>query len=218
MPTKYQMWITHDGEREKLQLPVLPESIDVQIGSQNESIKLTELGEVTIMQSPPAKAYQFTSFFPATPFTGMAVSRLTPPLTLIEQLKAWKASDKPVHFVATEFGVDTFCTIESLHYSEEGGDVGTIHYSVKLKEYREITPRQVHTEGGVAVVDPAQARVDNTVCPATYTVAGGDSLWNIAKTLLGSGSRHTEIYELNREIIGGNPNLIRPGQVLTIPS
>ena len=44
----------------------------------------------------------------------------------------------------------------------------------------------------------------------------GDCLWNIAKLLLGDGSRYTEIYALNRDKIT-NPNLIYPGQVLTIP-
>ena len=50
----------------------------------------------------------------------------------------------------------------------------------------------------------------------TYTVKKGDCLWNIAKLLLGDGSRYTEIYALNRDKIT-NPNLIYPGQVLTIP-
>ena len=48
----------------------------------------------------------------------------------------------------------------------------------------------------------------------TYTVQRGD-------TLSGIGSRYgvswNSIYEANKGIIGGNPNLIRPGQTLTIP-
>lgn len=36
------------------------------------------------------------------------------------------------------------------------------------------------------------------------------------KSLLGSGSRYTEIYNLNKDKIK-NPNLIYPGQVLRIP-
>lgn len=44
----------------------------------------------------------------------------------------------------------------------------------------------------------------------------GDCLWNIAKALLGSGSRYTEIYNLNKDKIK-NPNLIYAGQVLRIP-
>jgi nucleoid-associated protein YgaU len=53
--------------------------------------------------------------------------------------------------------------------------------------------------------------------PKTYTVASGDTLWAIAKKLLGDGKRWPEIYEQNRAVIGDNPDRIKPGQILTIP-
>lgn len=48
----------------------------------------------------------------------------------------------------------------------------------------------------------------------TYTVKKGDSLWKIAKSLLGNGSKHTEIATLNNI----KDNFIYAGQVLKIPS
>ena len=53
--------------------------------------------------------------------------------------------------------------------------------------------------------------------PKTYTVKSGDCLYNIAKKYYGDGSKYTKIYEANKKIIGSNPNLIKAGQVLTIP-
>ncbi len=60
-----------------------------------------------------------------------------------------------------------------------------------------------------------------------YTVMPGDSLWEIAGRLLEdlfdppSGEQITdlwrEIYDMNRDVIGGDPNLILPGQILSIP-
>lgn len=50
----------------------------------------------------------------------------------------------------------------------------------------------------------------------TYTVVKGDCLWNIAKKHLGNGARWREIWNLNRDKIK-NPDLIYPGQVLTMP-
>lgn len=48
-----------------------------------------------------------------------------------------------------------------------------------------------------------------------YTVQRGDSLWKIARQF---GLPHwSPIYELNRSVIGGNPDLIKPGQKLRIP-
>jgi len=52
----------------------------------------------------------------------------------------------------------------------------------------------------------------------TYTVDSGDSLWKIAEQELGDGNRWREIYDANKETIGDNPDLIKPGQRLKIPS
>lgn len=51
-----------------------------------------------------------------------------------------------------------------------------------------------------------------------YKVVKGDCLWTIAKKFYGDGSKYKVIYDANKEVIGGNPNLIYPGQVLTIPA
>lgn len=219
MSTKYQMWLTYNAEKEKIQLPVLPETFKTNNGSSNDSMDITGLGEIIIMQSRSALEFSFSSFFPAARFPGVQVSSLTKPLELVQKINSWKASKKPVHFIATACGVDLYCSIEKFNYSEEGGDPGTYQYDITLKEYREITVRQVKVDipSKEATVEKEEARVDNSVQPKTYTVKSGDCLWNIAKQFYGSGSDYTKIYNANKGTIGGNPNLIYPGQVLTLP-
>jgi len=51
----------------------------------------------------------------------------------------------------------------------------------------------------------------------SYTVKPGDSLSKIAKQHYGDSSLWTKIYEANKDMIGGNPNLIFPGQTFTLP-
>jgi len=51
----------------------------------------------------------------------------------------------------------------------------------------------------------------------THTVVRGNTLWGIAQKYYGKGSRWPEIYDANKSVIGSNPNIIIPGQVLTIP-
>lgn len=219
MSIKYQMWLTYNAEKEKIQLPVLPETFKTNNGSSNDSMDITGLGEIIIMQSRPALQFSFSSFFPAARFPGLQVSSITKPLELVQKINTWKASKKPVHFIATACGVDLYCSIEKFNYSEEGGDPGTYQYDITLKEYREITVRQVKVDipSKEATVEKEEARVDNSVQPKTYTVKSGDCLWNIAKQFYGSGSDYTKIYNANKGTIGGNPNLICPGQVLTLP-
>lgn len=67
---------------------------------------------------------------------------------------------------------------------------------------------------------PAPAPVP-TAAPApasaSYRVRQGDTLSAIALRTLGNGNRWREIYDLNRDVIGQNPNLIHPGQVFRLP-
>jgi nucleoid-associated protein YgaU len=52
----------------------------------------------------------------------------------------------------------------------------------------------------------------------TYMVRPGDSLSKIAKALLGDAKKWRQLYEANKDVVGSNPDLIRPGQVLKIPA
>ncbi|HEY0972830.1 MAG TPA: LysM peptidoglycan-binding domain-containing protein [Gemmatimonadales bacterium] len=51
----------------------------------------------------------------------------------------------------------------------------------------------------------------------SYTVAAGDSLSRIAQREYGDASKWRAIYEANRDSIK-DPDLIHPGQVLTLPA
>ena len=54
---------------------------------------------------------------------------------------------------------------------------------------------------------------------AEHTVAAGDSMSAIAQQYYGSGVKEKwmAIYEANKDVMGDNPTLIHPGQVLKIP-
>lgn len=224
MNTNYQMWITGNAEAEKLRIPVLPEKFNVSIGSKNTSVDVVGLGEITIKQSRPAYQFSFSSFFPARTFPGISNIPISPPIQCVEKIQKWIDGKKPVHLIITDVGINVYCTIEKFTYYEAGGDVGTLNYSLTLKEYREVTVRKVRIEKEEettqAVVDNTETRVDNTVPPSTYTVQSGDCLWNIAKAYYGDGSLYPKIYEANKAVIDahcGGPNMIWPGDVITIP-
>ena len=216
--SKRQLWLTYNGEREKIQFPVLPETFEVSFGNTNKTVDISGLGEIVILQDRAAIEVSWDSFFPATKFPGVQVDSLTLPKTLLKTICEWKSSDKPVHIILTGTDVNFFAAIQSIQPSEEGGDPDSIYYKIKLKEYREVKVRQVQVNitTKVATVSSQATRTDNRVQEKTYTVKSGDCLWNIAKSLLGSVSRYTEIYNLNKDKIK-NPNLIYPGQVLRIP-
>ena len=52
----------------------------------------------------------------------------------------------------------------------------------------------------------------------SYEIKTGDNLWNIAKSHLGNGLDWKKIYEMNQNILGSNPDLIRPGTMINLPN
>jgi nucleoid-associated protein YgaU len=65
--------------------------------------------------------------------------------------------------------------------------------------------------------DDAPAEKQAGKSPQTYVVKPGDTLYGIAQGLLGTGTRWREIFELNKTVIGNNPDNLRPGQRLSLP-
>ncbi|MNR82463.1 Murein DD-endopeptidase MepM [compost metagenome] len=88
---------------------------------------------------------------------------------------------------------------------------------------RVLSPKAEPTPAKPAQPEPAKpepakpAEPKPAPAPATTTVQKGDSLSAIAQRTLGDGNRWREIYDLNKDVIGGNPNLIHPGMTLKLP-
>lgn len=80
----------------------------------------------------------------------------------------------------------------------------------------------------VAFALPAAMTLLSSGDLGSYTVEAGDSLWRIARHILSndgvpaSGSSISDLwrsmYVLNETLIGDDPNLIHPGQVLQLPT
>lgn len=84
------------------------------------------------------------------------------------------------------------------------------------------TPAPGHASQDKAVGEPepavTAAAVENEPppppAPQTYTVVSGDTLWAISERFYGDGNQYQRIADASGV---SNPDLIYPGQVLTIP-
>lgn len=149
--TKAQFWLTNNAGTDRLQIPVLPEQIDISHGVSNDTLSVAGLGEITIIQDRQAVSYKWDCHFPAVWHQGCCVDKgaLLPPATYRDKIVEWLNTPKPIKFIATDCGINTFCTIEGFEYHEQGGDPDTLYYSIELKEYREVIVRQLDTSAVV---------------------------------------------------------------------
>ena len=77
----------------------------------------------------------------------------------------------------------------------------------------EVVPAAVQEPAPAAEPEPAPAPPPPPA-PRTYTVVSGDTLWAISERFYGDGSKYQVIADASGI---SNPDLIYPGQVLTIP-
>jgi nucleoid-associated protein YgaU len=76
------------------------------------------------------------------------------------------------------------------------------------KEYKVIPGSEIHAADEIKAPEKAEK---------SYTIKSGDNLSDIAQEQLGDANRWKEIYELNKDVIGDNPDLIHPGKKLKLP-
>lgn len=148
-----QFWMSNNAGTETFQFPVLPEKIQITRDAQNETVSVAGLGEITIIQNPAQKVYEWSAHFPAHRHQG-SIENPEAPQKYVDLIEKWQASGKPPKFVITasdkgtkKSQVNTYCTIEGFTYHEEGGDPDTLYYTIQLKEYREIAVRTTKIKG-----------------------------------------------------------------------
>lgn len=199
-------------------IPVLPSKLKVTSAGDNDTDTVLGLGEVLILRQKRLRTVLWDSFCPAhsAPY---APGVITPPLELIRAIQTARDALQPVRLLitGTDLDINVRMGIESFDYEERSGELGDLYYSIKLSEWKDYSPRRiVLQEKKPTAKDPSRAGQPNGM-PKTYTVVKGDCLWYIAKRFYGKGGEWPKIYSANKAIIGGNPNLIYPGQVFTIP-
>jgi nucleoid-associated protein YgaU len=215
----------------KIQLPVNPESLKVLTQNANQTLNVSQLGEINVWGPEMLKAVTLQSFWPYSYMpTYCSYKDFIKPMEFVNKVLTHKNAGVWIRLIVvdTKKGIDFSldCYIEQFNYEFKGFD-GSIYYSLSLREFRQIsdaTRPNPPTSGGSGLSSSgsnsgSNSNNSNNNSPnyKTYTVVKGDSLWTIAKKFYGSGSKWKTIYNANTDKIK-NPNLIYPKQVLKIPN
>ncbi len=130
-------------------------------------------------------------------------------------------------------GEEAAPTAEDLKKELESHDLGTEGLEIEVKGDTVIVKGEVADQSifekailavgntlGVSKVEASEMKVadaSTVVEPVFHEVKKGETLWKIASTHYGNGSKYTEIFEANKPMLS-DPDKIYPGQNLRIPS
>ena len=214
-------------------LPVTPEKIQIKINNSNKTVTLINEGEINILKKAKLTDIEFEAEIPQVkqPYA-VYKSGFKGAGYFFDIFEELKTSKKPFQFIVCRrtpagkklLNTNIKVSLEDYKITEDAKNGFDFKVKFSLKQWSDYGTKTINIQ--IAASKPKasaepQRETNNSPAPAasqTYTVVKGDCLWNIAKKFYGNGSKYTVIYDANRGVIGGNPNLIYPGQVLTIPA
>ena len=238
-----QLVLTNRSSGDVFRFASLPAEVEFNHGVTSMKISVDQLGDMSWPSGRTPTEFRFSGKFwgpnrITLPFVDAGAYRL--PQDCIEVLETWHdaqygagTSDaKPQRLNLVLTGSDLLedvapiikdVYISSFTHKLVGG-MGDIEYDLTLTEWRSVTilqdvPGTPAMETAPEGEQPAESDPDTPPVPSSYTVQEGDTLSSLANRLLGDAARWPEIYDIpeNQETIGGDPDLLQPGQLLLIP-
>lgn len=198
----------------ELILPVTPPSYTWTHGNRVETIQLDQLGEINLPGGRVMGSCTLSDvLFPANLYSFCNPGTVANPYVYLERLARWSDAHTVVRFIVSGTPTNASVLIESIDYGERDG-TNDIYATIVLRQYQVPETPVLSIAGGGAQTDRSTAT--GAAQTRSYTVQRGDTLWGIARKFYGDGSLAYRLAAANSTIIR-NPNLIYPGQVLTIP-
>ncbi len=223
----------YDFYLNKCLLPVAPPKLTVKINNANKTVTLINEGQINLLKKAELTDLEFECRIPQEPYPfAVYKSGFKGADYFLDYFEKLKMNQKPFQFIVCRtkptgkrlFDTNIKVSMEDYKITEDAKEGFDLMVDIKLKQWRDYGTKTVNISFDMsrpkASVEP-QRETGASPAPTeaqTYTVVKGDCLWNIAKKFYGNGSKYSVIYNANRSVIGGNPNLIYPGQVLTIPA
>lgn len=211
------IYITDNAGPVRVAIPMLPEKISRKGSARTQGYDIINVGEVQLPGGSSLLTYSWNGTFPGE--SRKNASHIKRPLWQhpkeLEQIfEKWRVSGARLILMVTETPINCEVLLTKFDTEYSGGN-GDIAYTVTFTQSKRLI---------VQTMQEAQNSSEDTTRPEaaaaqekTYTVVSGDTLWSIAERFLGNGARYPEIYNLNKEVVGSDPRLLKPGLVLTLP-
>lgn len=205
-------------------LPIPPQKIPIKYPGQNKTATLINGDEVNLIRPAGLAEINIDVIIPQMDYPcAVWDGSVDDAEDFISHLQDLKDSRGSFEFIVIRDSFDTNMdvTLEDYKVSDDVKEGLDLVVSITMKEARHYGTKVmnftiVEDQPTPTAEAPQDDRPAEQPQARTYTVQGGDCLWNIAKKQLGDGGRWKEIHNLNLDKIS-NPNKINIGQVLTMP-
>lgn len=198
----------------ELVLPVTPARYFWRHPTKLETVSLDQLGEATLHGGYKMGDCTLENvLLPAQQYPFMVPGSRAAPYEYLYDLEVWCDKGAQLQWIVSGTSVNASVVIEEITQGEQDG-TNDLYLTIAMRQWQRLeTPVLALSGGGAATARDSQTGAAST---KTYTVQSGDCLWSLAEKYYGDGSQYKKLAAANPEIT--NPNLIYPGQVLTIPA
>lgn len=198
----------------ELILPVTPAKYVWRHLTKIEVVSLDQVGEASLHGGPKLGDCTLENvLLPAQEYPFMVPGGQAAPYVYLETLEAWCDKGARLQWMVSATPVNASVIIEEISQGERDG-TNDVYVTIILRQWKRLETPVLAVSGGGA--DTARDSQTGSAAAKNYTVQPGDCLWTIAEQYYGSGSQYKKLAAANPDI--KNPNLIYPGQVLTIPA
>lgn len=211
-----------------MELPIAPQKLTVKINGNNKTLTLINEGDINFLRAPGLTEITFDAVLPMLGQYSFANGYRRPD-SYLNKLESLMTGKEPFRFLVSRvspsgrllYDTNMKVSLENYTVTEDATKGPDVTVSITLKQYisystKTVTVVKPKPEKKPVVQQKKKRETSSAPKVKTYTVKSGDCLWNIAKKYYGNGAQYTKIYNANKGKIK-NPNLIYPGQVLTIP-
>lgn len=203
------------------QFPVNPEVVSRESPFDFTTVKISAIGDIIIPGERGLKKFSFSSFFPRDYNSSYCeYEGFMEPWKWVEQIEKWRDTRQNLRLIVTGTPISVPVFVESFDLEpDKAGAPGDIYYTISFIEHRPFTAKELKTDSkGKTAVTDVKSPQNSPAKSSSYTVAKGDTLFKIAKAEYKDGAKWKKIYDANKKVIGKNPNDIKPGQKLVIPT
>ena len=216
-------------------LPIPPESIQMKVNGNNKTMTLINEGEVNIVKKAGLTDISFDLLLPNVKYPfAVYKDKFKNAKYFLDYFEKLKVKKKKVQFIVSRqlpngkvlYSTNLTVTLEDYDANDDVEEGFDVTCSLNLKQWVNFETKTAKIKkkkksSKKKVKKKKSRKGKKKTAPSKnkkYTVVKGDCLWAIARKFYGDGSKYTKIYNANSKLFKGrSPNLIYPGDVLTIP-